>query len=665
MALDRESRWGFVVSVAAYGIAFAAVVFTGAQRHPRVVVFAALLLLVAAGVANMTVRRVRERRQLPVWQRTAVPLALTVVAIGLAFLFFRRAATDGFGMFCIVGAFITMGHFVGEMRSWSRVRLPLGLGLLALVTALVVGGVWVGADNPVGLYVALGALLIGPIGLTLLSAAVLRSGDVRPVSNLLIGAAVLVLGAAWLAQSGVDRYFAVIAIGVLLLLVLTITADAQTDVVLVATLVALVWSVYPRAVQPDDEVVTATSTSVADQSVLVALGDSYMSGEGAQRFYEGTNSPGGDQPNECRRAPTAYARLVLDAPESAELVDRLGFFACSGAVGRDLWQRPQYAGEPPGGEPATQLEQLSVLMESGAQVPLVVVSIGGNDASFADVGITCVAPGNCVARGARWLDQLQEVAERLDTAYGEIRRVVSDDVPVLAVPYPQPINADRTGCGYSLLEPQEHKFLNGFVRQLNGVVRKAAREHGFYYLAQMEQAMESARMRICDNGSNQDGLGVNFVAISDTEGLIDQLANPFGWLHNSLHPNERGHGQMTRVLAGWMESHPAPEGLSDEAGSEVYGVATLQDVMGPTFSGSYCGQPGFDADRCARSDLAWTVTEVSRFLRGILGPAAVMVLGAWLVSLALLTAVRPLTKRASSWLSRRLFGLLGRIGTDR
>ena len=40
------------------------------------------------------------------------------------------------------------------------------------------------------------------------------------------------------------------------------------------------------------------------QRVLVALGDSYMSGEGADTYYEGTDT-GGE--NQCRRAPTAWA----------------------------------------------------------------------------------------------------------------------------------------------------------------------------------------------------------------------------------------------------------------------------------------------------------------------------------------------------------------------
>jgi hypothetical protein len=664
MALDRESRWGFVVSVGAYTLAAGAVLVTGSQRHPRVVVLAAVLLLVAAAVADMTVRRVRDQHQLPRWQRTLVPLVLTVVALALAYTFFKNGATDGLGLFCIVGAFMTMGHLVVELRSWRRVRLPLGLAILLLVTVAVVWGVWVGTSNPQGLYVALAALLVAPIGLTLLSAAVLRTGDVHPVSNFVIGVAVLVAGSLWLWQSGLDPHFVVIGAVILLVLVLAIAADTQTDVVLVATLVALVWSVFPRAVPLDDDVVATpvSKASVGDgDRVLVSLGDSYMSGEGAQKFYEGTNSPGGDRPNECRRAPTAYAHLILRDPASADFGSRLAFFACSGAVGVNLWDVPQYAGEPPGGDPATQLQQLSALRQAGATVPLVLVSIGGNDASFADIAIACVAPGNCVQRGQQWLDQLQRVADRLDTAYDEIRDAVGADVPVLVVPYPQPINADRRGCDYSMLEPQEHVFLHGFVTELDGVVRKAAREHGFYYLANMEQALEAARMRICDNGSNEDHLGVNFIAISDTDGLIDQLANPFGWLHNSLHPNERGHRQMTEVLADWMTMHPAPKGLSDEAGSDVYSVATLRDIMGPTFTGSFCGENGFESERCALSDLDWTMTEVSSFIRGILGPAFIMVMGAWFTSLALLAGFHPLTKRASRWLNRKLFGLLGRI----
>ena len=44
----------------------------------------------------------------------------------------------------------------------------------------------------------------------------------------------------------------------------------------------------------------------AKKHVLVAIGDSYMSGEGADTYFEGTDI-GGE--NQCRRAPTAWVTL--------------------------------------------------------------------------------------------------------------------------------------------------------------------------------------------------------------------------------------------------------------------------------------------------------------------------------------------------------------------
>ena len=664
MGLDRESRWGFVVSAALYLLAALAVLFTGAQRHPWVIILAASSCWPPRGVGQHDGAPGATPGPAAAWQRTLVPLAPRWWRSSSPLTFFRAGATDGFGLFCIVGAFITLGHLVGEMRSWTRLRRPIGLVLLVLGRRGGGRRDLVGTTNPTGLYVALGALLAGPVAITLLSADALARERAKPWLWAGLGVAVLAAGAVWLAGS-IGWYFVLIGAVLLVVLLLAIAADGQADVVLVATLVALVWSAFPRAVPLDADVVATpvSGSTVSDgDRVLVSLGDSYMSGEGAQKFYDGTNTPGGDEPNECRRAPTAYAHLILEDPAAKDFGSRLAFFACSGAVGSHLWRTPQYAGEPTGGDPATQLQQLAALRDAGVEVPLVLVSIGGNDAGFADLAIACIAPGNCVQRGEQWLKRLQDVAERLDTTYNEIRRSIGDDVPVVVVPYPQPINAVRKNCGYSLLESQEHRFLNGFVTELDNVVKKAARQHGFYYLDAMKTVLEDAQMRICDTGSNQDALGVNFLAISDTEGLIDQLANPMGWLHNSLHPNERGHVEMTKVLAAWMASHPSPRGLSDEAGSEVYDVATLQSVMGESFDGKFCGQPGFDTDRCALSDAEWTVTEVSLFLRSVLLPVGLMVLGAWLVALGVLRLVRPYSRRFFGRVSDWLFGVLGRIG---
>ena len=65
---------------------------------------------------------------------------------------------------------------------------------------------------------------------------------------------------------------------------------------------------------------------------VVAIGDSYMSGEGAGTFYQETDRPGADL---CHRAPTAWPVRVTDAlrsrlPAGYESVS-LTFVACSGA----------------------------------------------------------------------------------------------------------------------------------------------------------------------------------------------------------------------------------------------------------------------------------------------------------------------------------------------
>ena len=663
MALDSRSRWGFVLSIALYVAAAGAILFTGAKRHPLVVIAVAVLLLLAAALGNMTVRRVRTPpAQLPGILRLGVPFALMVIAIGLTAYFLAKGRTDGLGPLFLCGAFITAGHFLAELR--SREALPIARGLIVLVPVgvVVLLAIQLGTSRPGWLLVAAVALLLAPFGLTLLATDLLRGGYVPPRLGAVAGIVSLVLGAFWLGRSGVDRHFVILISGVLLLLILAIAADTQADVVLVAVVLAFVWSGLPRAVDLDDDVLaTPIQASSVDgsQSVLVALGDSYMSGEGAKQFYEGTNKPGEPLKNECRRAPTAYAHTVLTLPESEPFGSRLAFFACSGALGSHVWRVGQHSGEPPGGPGATQLQQLESLLATGAKVPLVLISIGGNDAGFSNIGIGCLAPGNCVVRGQLWLDKLQDVATRVDTTYTKLRALVGDDVPVLAVPYPEPLNPVRTGCGYSLLEGQEHKFLSGFVRQLNRVVRKAAADHGFYYLEGMERALEG--LRICDSGSNQDNLGVNFIAISDTDGLADQLGNPQAWLHNSLHPNERGHAAMARVLADWMKNHPAPKGLADKPGSDTYDVDSLQTIMGPEFDGSYCGIPGFQTTRCGLSDTEWAQTEVSLFLRGILGPLLLICLGAWLLCLALLTKTRTSWSAQVHRLDNFVFGVLGRL----
>jgi hypothetical protein len=181
----------------------------------------------------------------------------------------------------------------------------------------------------------------------------------------------------------------------------------------------------------DDNVMLATFTmnppvtkitSGADQQVVVALGDSYQSGEGAGSAYDdpaayytfayenGENYPqrlGGQEDtltpeatsgagNGCHRAMRNYPKQVagyLSDDRDVTLVD----VTCSGAeVQRG--SKPPIVGDVSGGavDPESQLAQAVDRLASAGLSPedvdVVTVGMGGNDARFGDLVSACIIP---------------------------------------------------------------------------------------------------------------------------------------------------------------------------------------------------------------------------------------------------------------------------------
>jgi lysophospholipase L1-like esterase len=138
---------------------------------------------------------------------------------------------------------------------------------------------------------------------------------------------------------------------------------------------------------------------------FVALGDSYASGTGAGSY--------GDS-GSCKRSANAYAQLWANSHAPAAF----SFVACSGAETADVL--------------AGQVAAVT------SDTELVTISIGGNDAGFADVMTDCNlgSDQSCVDRNA----QAQAFARdqlpgRLDSVYTEIRgRAPSARVVVLGYP---------------------------------------------------------------------------------------------------------------------------------------------------------------------------------------------------------------------------------------
>ncbi|MFD7624655.1 SGNH/GDSL hydrolase family protein [Streptomyces sp. NPDC059851] len=181
----------------------------------------------------------------------------------------------------------------------------------------------------------------------------------------------------------------------------------------------------------------------------VALGDSYSSGVGAGNYDSSSGA--------CKRTNRAYPALwaAVNSPQT------FAFTACSGARTGDV-----LSGQLGPLNPGTDL---------------VSITIGGNDAGFADVMTTCVlqSESTCVNR----INQAKAYVDstlpgQLDQVYGAIRgRAPAARVVVLGYPRFYKLNGT---CVAGLTEG-ERSAINGAADHLNAAISKRATAHGFTF----------------------------------------------------------------------------------------------------------------------------------------------------------------------------------------
>ncbi|MFD5324490.1 SGNH/GDSL hydrolase family protein [Streptomyces sp. NPDC127092] len=190
----------------------------------------------------------------------------------------------------------------------------------------------------------------------------------------------------------------------------------------------------------------AAETAAVD---YVALGDSYSSGVGAGSY----DSASGD----CKRSTKAYPVLW----KNANAPSSFAFTACSGARTGDVT--------------ANQLGPLN----SGTD--LVSLTIGGNDAGFADVMTTCVlqSESTCINRvnqAKAYVDST--LPGKLDAVYSAIRsRAANARVVVLGYPRFYQLN----GSCIAGLSENERRAINDAADYLNAATAKRAADHGYTF----------------------------------------------------------------------------------------------------------------------------------------------------------------------------------------
>jgi lysophospholipase L1-like esterase len=194
---------------------------------------------------------------------------------------------------------------------------------------------------------------------------------------------------------------------------------------------------------------TAQADTTAQSLDYVALGDSYSSGVGAGSYDSASGN--------CKRSTRAYPKLWANANSPSSFA----FTACSGARTGDVT--------------ANQLTPLT------SATDLVSITVGGNDAGFADVMTTCVlqSEANCLSR----IEQAKAYVDttlpgKLDQVYSAISaKAPAARVVVLGYPRFYKLNGS---CLAGLTE-NERRAINGAADHLNAATAKRAADHGYTF----------------------------------------------------------------------------------------------------------------------------------------------------------------------------------------
>ncbi len=574
------------------------------------------------------------------WPGTRGPVVLLIAGVGLVVAL--CAETDGplikvalavAGLGAALGCQMLSEDWIRDARHWATpwpyVATADGCALGLLIGIVVGSEGWLTISVSVGLVTAV-ALVVHRWLVRDYGGLDDHARDRRRVAWL--GAILLLTGILTLDGLGTSGGMAATIAVVLFVVVWFVTARSDNLLVTIIVAGALLWAAAPRTEA------RAPQTLANDRSFFVTFGDSYISGEGATVYQDGTNtkelSP--RHQNECRRANTAWPVLLAGA-RAAGVPTRVHFVACSGAVSEQLTERnaqPDLALPPdPAWTKAWELElyqQDHGAYAAGADPKFALLSIGGNDAQFSTIGKACVGPGSCADFQRPFLRQLRDLPEILALAYRSLAEQFQGRVPIIVVPYPDPIAEGEGECAGVFLEDDERTFIRTFLKDLNDVIRLTAEAWGFEFMDTIPRALAEGGSRLCDGNSSA---ALNFVSLHPQGGTVGDLLLPTNWTHNSLHPNEAGHRLMLEAAERWFEDHPVSKLRPAPVPGEADPPVVLPDALG--------GGPATTPEEIAEVEAiragaaivpsGWLVERAQDLAQRLALPIVLLLMGSWMV----------------------------------
>lgn len=320
----------------------------------------------------------------------------------------------------------------------------------------------------------------------------------------------------------------------------------------------------------------------------VALGDSYSSGEGVPPFFAGTDGPS----DYCHRSTRAYSQVLGSTYGMTPK-----FYACSGAITSNVTST-FHSTEPP------QITRDGV----DDTADLVTITIGGNDAGFADTLKACIGQklkadviNAAIGPVARWLGLGKEpscaksssftsaVHQRIDNVYGPVRSTYTalksatgDETSIIAADYPRlfPTSSSDQNCLALdfILTNDTQDWMNSAGDRLDNLLASAAGSAGVNFV---DVRGTFAGHEICGPaGSYLNGLSMaSGSGGACTWSVFGRCIIPGIPLVGSFHPNAAGQSAYASAFAAEIDS--TPEADRNDAGFPLNPFAVRLQALAP------------------------------------------------------------------------------------